>query len=128
MRVAIVPRGHNLIRSQGSFVLIKDDWDDWFRWVTMFRLVFVNVAGEALTIGDVKIGQVGLTTEQGSPDRPPAFDSLDQRFFSVGQDDSYYAALSKLGPELEITCSRHSEKSLRMGPYLSRRRWPCWRR
>jgi hypothetical protein len=36
---------------------------------------------------------------QRRADIPTDFDELDDRFFSIGQDDSYYEALNDLGPE-----------------------------
>ncbi|WOH57767.1 AAA family ATPase [Bradyrhizobium sp. BWC-3-1] len=56
--------------------------------------------GERHDIGGVKIGEFGMAENQRRPDIPTSFDELDQRFFSLGQDDSYYDDLNNLGPEM----------------------------
>jgi len=57
-------------------------------------------------IGTVKIGQKGLkaTTneEYVSPSLPPSFPSLDEEFFSIGQDVSYYTKLNELGEDTRL--------------------------
>jgi hypothetical protein len=88
--------------SRGRFFLIRDQWNDWFEWVTQFRLVFLDEKGETRSIGELKIGQVGLTPEQRSPALPETFDALDLDFFSVGQDESYYENLKNLGTALRV--------------------------
>ena len=80
--------------------LVTDDWDDWFEFSTQYRLIVVDSTGEKHKIGDVKIGQIGMEEGQRRPDIPKQFHSLDERFFSLGQDDSYYEALNHLGPDL----------------------------
>ena len=76
--------------------LRADNWNDWWQFVTMFRLVIFDENGTSHDIGYVKIGQFGMKKDQISPELPPTFESLDHRFFSVGQDDSYYVNLNKL--------------------------------
>ncbi|MCY4060484.1 MAG: AAA family ATPase, partial [Gammaproteobacteria bacterium] len=51
-------------------------------------------------LGPVKIGQFGLTKERYRPDLPHEFESLDERFFSLGQDADYYEGVVKLGPDI----------------------------
>ena len=85
----------NAAKSQAF--LQTDNWDDWFKYSTMYNLVVFDDNGERHPIGSVKIGQFSMDDEQRRPDLPTAFDILDERFFSVGQDDSYYEDLNKLG-------------------------------
>ena len=63
----------------------------------MFVLFYYDTDGEQHRIGEVKIGQFGLTSEQRSPPIPQEFDALDETFFSLGQDDTYYENASELG-------------------------------
>ena len=77
--------------------LLTDNWDDWFKFATMYVLFYYDKAGEQHRIGEVKIGQFGLTSEQRRPPLPDEFDTLNESFFSLGQDDSYYAKLNDLG-------------------------------
>lgn len=85
--------------ARSSAFLLTDNWDDWFKYNTMYTLVLVDAEGERHSIGSVKIGQFAMETGQRRADIPIEFDNLDERFFSVGQDDSYYQALNDLGPE-----------------------------
>ncbi|MER5632298.1 AAA family ATPase [Streptomyces nitrosporeus] len=80
--------------------MITDNWDDWFRFSTLYELVYRDDSGTNHSIGQVKIGQFGMRPDQSRPDLPSAFETLDDRFFSLGQDDSYYVNLKKLGADV----------------------------
>ncbi|MGE3779863.1 MAG: AAA family ATPase [Pirellulaceae bacterium] len=80
--------------------LLTDNWDDWFRHSTLYTLIVVDAKGEIHTIGGVKVGQFSMEDNQRRPDLPGRFDELDDRFFSLGQDDSYYDELNALGPSV----------------------------
>jgi hypothetical protein len=86
--------------SKSGAFLLTDNWDDWFKYNTMYTLVVIDNAGERHSIGSVKIGQFNMEEGQRHPDLPTEFDALDERFFSIGQDDSYYDDLNKLGFEI----------------------------
>lgn len=86
--------------------LVKDYWDDWFSFRTMFTLWVFDEVGTRHRVGSVKIGQRGLrasrSAERGT-DLPPntrfpnldqTFDSLNENFFSLGQDENYYETLN----------------------------------
>lgn len=74
-----------------------DNWDDWFTYSTLYSLVVFDEDGERHAIGGVKIGQFAMAEGQRRADVPDEFDALDDRFFSLGQDDSYYDDLNRLG-------------------------------
>jgi predicted ATPase len=74
-----------------------DNWDDWFKYSTLYSLVIFDEDGERHGVGGVKIGQFGMGEGQRRADLPERFDELDERFFSLGQDDSYYDGLNRLG-------------------------------
>jgi hypothetical protein len=84
--------------------LASDSWDDWYKFQTTFYLVVFDEEGIRREIGSVKIGQFGLLPAprdqagpgKRAPEVPPEFDALDERFFSLGQSEDYYAALSPL--------------------------------
>ena len=98
--------------------LNRDKWDDWGKYCTQFYLTVVDAEGAQHGIGQVKIGQRGLkphgvTAElpvgHRKPNVPSTFEQLDEAFFSVGQDDDYYAKLAELGDavrEQVLTCLR----------------------
>jgi len=77
--------------------LVVDNWDDWFQFSTLYSLIVFDAEGEKHEIGGVKIGQFDMEKDQRRPEIPDTFDSLDEQFFSLGQDDSYYEGLNKLG-------------------------------
>ena len=64
-----------------------------------FELYFRDVDGTIHYLGAVKIGSFDLG-RGGQPDVPDVFDRLDDQFFSLGQDDSYYAQLNALGDQV----------------------------
>ncbi|QKW31242.1 ATP-binding protein [Streptomyces seoulensis] len=93
--------GHVPARGPRPWVLLsKEAWDDHgFR--TLFRVSIADSAGTLHQIGQVKIAHLGMDDhEDGVPDLPQHFTSLDERFFSVGQDDTYYERLRQFGDEI----------------------------
>ena len=102
MEFNIVERlgARNSVKS--SAYLIYDRWDDWSSFRTQFYLVVFDSDGEKHDIGELKIGQKGLkgapTVEPGK--RAPeiggigdSFSALGKKFFSLGQNESYYENL-----------------------------------
>lgn len=87
----------NPTQGELSVWLLDDNWDDWFKFATTFRALVFTPAGEKLDLGEVKIGQAGLTTAQRRPDVPVSFDALPDGFFSLGQSEAYYETLNALG-------------------------------
>jgi hypothetical protein len=89
------------IKPENSVQLRKDRWDD-FGYKTQFYLVYIDTSGKFIEIGDVKIAE--FQEQEGfspsSPALPESFDSLDENFFSIGQSESYYQNLNKLGSEI----------------------------
>jgi predicted ATPase len=80
--------------------LVKDDWNDWFTYETLYKLIVADESGSRLEIGYVKIGQFKMQEGQKSPILPAIFDKLSPEFFSLGQDASYYESIWQLSPEL----------------------------
>lgn len=84
-------------QAENKAYLLTDNWDDWFKFSTLYSLVIFDEDGERHSVGGVKIGQFGMEEGQRRADLPERFDVLDERFFSLGQDDSYYDHLNRLG-------------------------------
>jgi ABC-type cobalamin/Fe3+-siderophores transport system ATPase subunit len=82
---------------QNKAFLLADKWNDWGEYQTQYDLIVVDGEGQKHSIGSVKIGQFGMKEGQMRPDIPESFESLDDAFFSIGQDDSYYIGLNALG-------------------------------
>ncbi|HEX7675620.1 MAG TPA: AAA family ATPase [Bdellovibrio sp.] len=86
----------------GCAFLVEDNWDDWFTYSTMYSLVVFDKDGERHDIGSVKIGEFQADGEKNRrPGIPKSFTKLDEKFFSLGQDDSYYDSLNKLKPSFK---------------------------
>lgn len=61
--------------------LIRDNWNDWFEFSTLFHLIVFDEANNKHELGDVKIGQFGLSKAERSPQIPDEFMVLDEKFF-----------------------------------------------
>ncbi|RNJ49073.1 AAA family ATPase [Methylocystis hirsuta] len=77
--------------------LLTDNWDDWFKFSTLYSLIIFDEDGERHSIGGVKIGEFNMAEDQRRAAIPERFDTLDERFFSLGQDDTYYYDLNRMG-------------------------------
>ncbi|MFF0831617.1 AAA family ATPase [Streptomyces sp. NPDC003344] len=101
MRFTVVERGgEQLIAHRSQAVLIRERWDD-HGFVTMFHLVVYDRHGDRHDIGEVKIGKQDMLPNSAVP-IPITFEFLDDSFFSLGQDDSYYMRLRTLGQGTEL--------------------------
>lgn len=74
--------------------LVYDRWDD-FSFKTLFTLYITDSKATLHEIGEVKIGHVDQTYGWSKDALPNSFTSLDQRFFSLGQDTAYYTKINK---------------------------------
>lgn len=94
--------------------LVTDYWDDLFSFRTMFSLCLFDESGALHLIGSVKIGQhdlrespapsagIELPSNTRYPNLPQTFDAIDDRFFSLGQDENYYETLNGLSEYLRV--------------------------
>lgn len=100
MRFTVLAHATRLpAKAKSKAFLLTDNWDDWFKYNTLYGLVVFDASGERHDIGGVKIGQFEMVADQRRAEIPESFEELDERFFSIGQDDSYYEDLNKLGAE-----------------------------
>lgn len=108
MFFTVVARGQVPQTAIGQAFLVRDNWDDFASFQTAFQLVVFDPDGKRFNLGDVKIGQFelqpGPVTELVPAVRAPTlentFDALDERYFSLGQDETYYETLNELPNEL----------------------------
>jgi ABC-type cobalamin/Fe3+-siderophores transport system ATPase subunit len=103
MRFTLIDRGSRSQAGQpGEAFLVIDEWND-YHFITQFQLVVFDGAGQRHEIGDVKIGRFGLRTEETVYRLlTTQFDALDEGFFSLGQDDTYYEKLNNLGVRVQV--------------------------
>lgn len=87
---------------RNAILLIRDNWDDWFRFETKFNLLYINSSSQRESLGSIKIGQKGMSDGQRSPQIPDTFSQLPIDCFSLGQSDNYYDALNQHGDDFRI--------------------------
>lgn len=85
-------------------LLVRDNWNDWFTWVTQFHVIVVTADNRRIDIGQVKIARRGMTPESAVTAAllPPVFAELDTSCFSIGQSENYYEQLNELGDAYRI--------------------------
>ncbi|MEW6436956.1 MAG: AAA family ATPase [Pseudomonadota bacterium] len=100
MEFRVVDRS-NAPSQGGEVLLVKDNWNDWFIWITQFSVIVVREDGTRVDVGAVKIGRVGMTRENPITwmHLPEQFPSLDPSWFSIGQSENYYETLESLSAE-----------------------------
>ena len=86
-------------QGEPTFVLHTDNWNDWYKWYTLFSVQAVMPNGEHVDLGAVKIARHGMTEQDGRTQLPQMFEALDKSFFSLGQSENYYETLMSLGDE-----------------------------
>lgn len=100
MNFQVIPYRGKLPNDEYDKVFIlTDGWDDWFKYNTMYVVLYFDNVGKEHRIGEVKIGEFNMATDQRRPNIPDEFEKLDDVFFSLGQDDEYYQKLNDLGEE-----------------------------
>lgn len=98
---------------KNTVYLVKDAWNDWFYWETLFTMFYSNDTGELYKIGNTKIASKGMKDlsalsedEKGqpfnTPDLPEVFPSLDESFFSLGQSENFYETLNQISRNIRI--------------------------
>ncbi len=57
-------RPYNLDIYRNCFLLIRDRWNDWFKYKTQCYAIFVTNDQKPIDVGDVKIGQLDMREAQ----------------------------------------------------------------
>lgn len=97
MKFVVLPRGTSIPnKGRNTAYLSIDHWND-YSFVTMFYLSLHDDNGVHHTIGNVKIGFKGQTTENPTyAQLGNEFSQLQDGYFSVGQDVDYYQKIATL--------------------------------
>jgi ABC-type multidrug transport system ATPase subunit len=82
-----------------TFVLKRDDWDDYSHKTTFGCWVRDEAAGYRNLRG-VKIGSTTYEAGHGLIQLPTSFDEVPEGYFSLGQSDEYYEQVARLDPEV----------------------------
>lgn len=85
-----------------TFQLVKDGWNDWYKWYTLYSVRSIQADGQVVELGQAKIGRRGMVETEGTTPLPPAFEALDETYFSLGQDENYYETLISLGQDVRV--------------------------
>lgn len=100
MRFQVIPNsGRTPNEGRDVGYLLTDNWDDWFKFNTLYVLTYFDSEGIKHELGGVKFGQFEMTEEQRRPNLPTRFERLSNRFFSLGQDADYYERIGELPPD-----------------------------
>ena len=88
--------------TKNTIILTWDDWNDYL-YYTLFGINYVNSIGEECEIGAVRIAYKG---QKKGPDAKKikigdVFEKLDETYFSLGTEDSYYENLNSLSEEVK---------------------------
>ncbi|MGG0359200.1 MULTISPECIES: AAA family ATPase [Bacillus cereus group] len=83
------------VPNEKGLYLVKDNWND-FNYKTLYTLYYYDK--KKVTIGRIKIAS---RSEKLSTSIPSEFNSLDESYFSLGQDSGFYLNLNKLGVEMK---------------------------
>ncbi|MDP5148341.1 AAA family ATPase [Shewanella sp. ULN5] len=89
--------------------LKEDNWDD-FGFKTIFTVVVYDETGRTHDLGNVKIGYKGQSDGWTSERIERKFTSLDEDFFSLGQEPEYY---EKINNDLSEDCKSNLLNGLR---------------
>lgn len=88
--------------SNGNEVLlVRDNWNDWFVWVTQFYVIVVTQENQRIDIGHVKIARAGMTHQSATTSAllSVEFPRLNAPWFSIGQTENYYEQINELGDQ-----------------------------
>lgn len=86
-------------KGQLAVYLTLDDWND-YSYRTLYQIILFDENGIKHDLKYIKIANFGQTTE-ARIELPEEFESLDDRYFSLGQSSEYYEIIQALNPELK---------------------------
>ena len=86
-------------KGQLAVYLTLDDWND-YSYRTLYQIILFDENGIKHDLKYIKIANFGQTTETRI-ELPEEFESLDDRYFSLGQSSEYYEIIQALNPELK---------------------------
>ncbi len=87
------------VTQKNIVILHHSNWDDWFTYNTLYSICYFDNDGFENHLGSIKIGQFNMEPDQRTPYLPEDFEKLNEDFFSLGQDSSYYENLNKFGDD-----------------------------
>lgn len=99
MKIKVLDRfGKPPYNAKSVIFLTWDNWND-YSFYTLFGIVYVDNLSEIHEVGSIKVGFFGQKEQDRVFSIGAELDGFDERYFSLGQSDMYYANLNKLGHE-----------------------------
>lgn len=92
-RIKVVDSINTIRLQERNIYLIHDGWNDWFKYETMYSVVYVDDQKERNHLGSVKIAQINQNDR--IPQLPDETSQFDARFFSLGAYADYYEELKQ---------------------------------
>ena len=93
--IAYEPNTFYLLKGAFHRNRLDDSWND-YGYRTTYTLQYSDLANKLHEIGCVRIGEIGMSKHQLSPNLPDEFTRLSKSFFSIGADEEYYKNLTLL--------------------------------
>ena len=113
MDFQVVSGGHQIPTIQGPICYLRrnETWNDWFKYQSVFELIYIDEDGEQHSAGSVKIGTDSMDTTRIKADvivlsKTPLdakFSELPDNYFSLGQTENYYETLASFGDEIRVS-------------------------
>ncbi len=106
MFFSIHRNGENPQKVKNRLYLYEDRWNDWFEYITMFSVIYIDQNEKEHFLGSIKIGKKEINDDQKNIDSgkfeiidflPSKFNKLSNEFYSLGQSDEYYEIIKQLG-------------------------------
>lgn len=100
MKIKVLDRfGRPPINSKSTIFLTRNNWND-FSFYTLFGMLYVDKTSDIHEIGSIKIGYFGQEEGADVFSIGDEFDGLNEKYFSLGQSDTYYSNLNEFSPGL----------------------------
>lgn len=80
----------------GITYLVHDNWNDWFKYCTLYNLTYIDNNLNRIFLGSIKIGEFNMNEDQSFPNIPKYFECLDENFFSLGQSSDFYENIKNI--------------------------------
>lgn len=79
-----------------SILLVPDNWDDWFRYKTLYKSYYIDKNSVRHELGLVKIAINRQGDTPQNHEAPTNFEELGDEYISLGQDYVYYQNIHKV--------------------------------
>ncbi|RBO79614.1 AAA family ATPase [Nocardia puris] len=102
LKIQVTRRGSQVATGRDLLVLVHEDWNDWWKYQTLYGVIYFDSDGTRHDIGSTKIGQRDIDGEiKVSPSLPTGrIERLPEGTFSLGQSPQFYKNLMEQGADI----------------------------